>query len=315
MIRLLLTLLATVSIAQAQTLKPGDMVKPDAVAAAEFLQGTAPKEWEKDKVYILECWATWCGPCVAAIPHMNELHKKYGEKGLRVIGMNVWEEEKEKVVAFLKEKGDGMAYPVAFVNETAFAKEWLEAGGVEGIPHAFVVKNGKLLFSTHPASLKDETIEALLEGGEKEAKVLAARAEEAKAEEAMRKEAEEEMARLGDFPDQFAAILENQDFAGGRTLVEKTLKENDKLTKEDKQMLILTDAMLLMELKQFGEARKRVDEAVALAPESEHAANAPMARQLIDGEEKAAATQKAAPDADGNPAGEKSAEAPEAKEQ
>lgn len=296
MLRYLLPLLAATALAPAQTLKSGAEVKVDAIAAAEFLQGNAPKEWEKDKVYILECWATWCGPCVAAIPHMNELHKKYHGKGLRVFGMNVWEEEKAAVTAFLKEKGDGMAYPVAFVNQTAFAKDWLEAAGVEGIPHAFVVKNGKLLFHTHPADLKDETIEALLEGGEKEAKVLADMAEAAKAEEARRKAAEEDMARLGDFPDQFSTILENQDFAGGRTLVEKTLKENDKLTKEDKQMLLLTDSMLLMELNQFDEARKRVDEAVALVPDSNHAANAPMVRELIETREQAAAGGKADPE-------------------
>lgn len=42
-----------------------------------WLQGTPVKEWEKDKVYIFEFWATWCGPCLAAMPHMEQLHQAF----------------------------------------------------------------------------------------------------------------------------------------------------------------------------------------------------------------------------------------------
>lgn len=151
----------------AATLNPGDEVTLDAVAKAEFITGEAPDAWNEGEVYILECWATWCGPCIAAIPHVDELYDKYHEKGLHVLGMNVWEDGKEKVADFVNEKGDGMSYPVAYVGKGgAFEKEWLKPAGVTGIPRALVVKDGKLLFGIHPASLKESTIEALLKGGE-----------------------------------------------------------------------------------------------------------------------------------------------------
>ena len=154
-------------------LAPGDAVTPDSLAKAEVVQGELPKSWKEGDLYILECWATWCGPCVAAIPHVDELYDKYSSKGLHVIGMNVWEDGKDKVVQFVEKKGDGMSYPVAYVGKGGeFEETWLKAGGVRGIPHAFVVKNGKLLFSTHPASLKEEMIEGLLAGGDQETAVI-----------------------------------------------------------------------------------------------------------------------------------------------
>jgi hypothetical protein len=87
--------------------------------------------------------------------------------------MNVWEDGQEKVEKFVKDKGDGMSYPVAFTGKgSAFEKEWLVAAGVHGIPHAFVVKDGKILLTTHPAKLSEELIEALLAGGEAAQKVV-----------------------------------------------------------------------------------------------------------------------------------------------
>ncbi len=149
------------------TLKEGSEVKLEAVTAAKWVQGEAPKAFEPGKVYLFECWATWCGPCVAAIPHVNELHKKYFDKGLRVYGMNVWEDGEDKVVKFVKDKGEGMSYPVAYTGkDSAFETDWLKANGVRGIPHAFVVMDGKLVLTAHPSQLTESVIESLLAGGD-----------------------------------------------------------------------------------------------------------------------------------------------------
>lgn len=157
------------------TLLAGSSVSPEVLGKLTWLQGAAPAEWEPGKVYILECWAVWCGPCVAAIPHVNELHKTYGPKGLRVIGVNVWEDGQEKVAAFVKGRGEGMSYPVAYTGKGGlFETEWLKPAGVTGIPNAFVVKDGKLLFRTHPMQLTNEVIENLLAGGEAQTKAVAA---------------------------------------------------------------------------------------------------------------------------------------------
>ncbi|MBB5352276.1 thiol-disulfide isomerase/thioredoxin [Haloferula luteola] len=147
--------------------KMGDPVTIDAFGKSDWVQGEAPATWEPGKLYIIECWATWCGPCVAAIPHVDELYDKYYDQGLRVIGMNVWEDGKSKVVDFVKDKGEGMSYPVAYVGKGGtFEETWLKPAEVRGIPHAFVVQDGKVLFTCHPMQLSEEVIENLLKGGE-----------------------------------------------------------------------------------------------------------------------------------------------------
>lgn len=167
--KFLLPLFATaaLSIPTANAQKAGDAVTPEALGKLEWIQGEAPAAWEPGKLYVLECWATWCGPCLAAIPHVDALHDKYASEGLRVIGVDVWEDGKEKVADFVKKKGDGMSYPVAYTGKGgAFETSWLKPAGVKGIPHTFLVKDGKVLAGIHPMKLTEELVEALLKEGD-----------------------------------------------------------------------------------------------------------------------------------------------------
>lgn len=154
-------------------LEPGNAVSLDALARADFIKGEAPREWKTNQVYVLECWATWCAPCVAAIPHVDGLYDKFHDRGLNVIGVNVFEDGRDKVAKFVARKGEGMSYPVAYAGPGgAFEEEWLKPAAVKGIPHAFVVKNGRLLLMIHPASLTEKMVEAILAGGEAEAALV-----------------------------------------------------------------------------------------------------------------------------------------------
>lgn len=142
-------------------LKTGDSAPK--VLPKQWAQGDEVKDFEGDKVYIVEFWATWCGPCIAAIPHLNEIYKKNKDKGLVVIGQNLGEDEKT-ISAFIKKMGSKMTYRVT-VDDAAgtMAKKWLEAAGQNGIPCAFVVsKAGKIAYVGHPMSMEESMLEKLL---------------------------------------------------------------------------------------------------------------------------------------------------------
>jgi thiol-disulfide isomerase/thioredoxin len=143
----------------------------------KWLKGEPVATFDPDKVYLLECWATWCGPCLAAIPHLNELHRTFKDQGLVVIGVNVMGDPEEKAAAFVARKGDRMAYRVAYDGKTGnIARDWLRAAGVPGIPHAFLVRGGSIVWHGHPAELTAEDIRRVLQGGKLATKPAAKRA-------------------------------------------------------------------------------------------------------------------------------------------
>ena len=144
-------------------LKAGDTAPK--VQVGSWAQGEGIKTFESDKVYIVEFWATWCGPCIAAIPHLNDIYKKNKAKGLVVIGSNLGEDA-ATVSKFVKGMAGKMTYNVA-VDDPAdggwMAKHWLTAAEQNGIPCAFVVsKKGKIAYIGHPMELKESLLESLL---------------------------------------------------------------------------------------------------------------------------------------------------------
>jgi len=127
---------------------------------SKWVQGDPVNEFSKDNVYIVEFWATWCGPCRESIPHLNEVYKKYKDRGLVVIGQDVWEED----------DSDVMTYRVALDDKKGsekgkMADTWMEAAGQNGIPTAFVVtKTGEIAWIGHPMSLKEKLLDDVLAG-------------------------------------------------------------------------------------------------------------------------------------------------------
>jgi thiol-disulfide isomerase/thioredoxin len=136
-------------------LKPGDAAP--ALDVGTWVQGEPVKSFEKGKFYVVEFWATWCPPCRASIPHLTELSKE--QKDVTFIGVDVREEETEKVAPFVKEMGEKMTYRVALDNkarekEGAMEKTWLQAAGQDGIPCAFIIdKDSKIAWIGHPMEL------------------------------------------------------------------------------------------------------------------------------------------------------------------
>ena len=93
---------------KAKTLTIGD--KAPAIDIAHWIKGEKVKEFEADKVYVVEFWATWCGPCIASMPHLSELQEKYADYDVKFISVS--DEDLQTVVSFLfkENKKDGLIH-------------------------------------------------------------------------------------------------------------------------------------------------------------------------------------------------------------
>jgi thiol-disulfide isomerase/thioredoxin len=138
------------------------------VRAADFQK--ALKD-QKGKVVVVDCWATWCAPCVKKFPHLVEMHKKYAEKGLVCfsLSMDKYGDEdaykKEKVLKFLKDKG--AAFPNFIVAEPKKDEEALlkVLGDYSAIPYMVIFdRNGKKAWaSDEKPKLDNEQLEKFIE--------------------------------------------------------------------------------------------------------------------------------------------------------
>lgn len=73
----------------------------------------------RDKVVLLNVWATWCGPCRFEIPELEILHKKYAQRGFAVVGVSVDEGGPQAVREFIDEQK--VTYPIALDPEGKLA--------------------------------------------------------------------------------------------------------------------------------------------------------------------------------------------------
>ncbi len=118
---------------------------------AKFVKGK-PLSLAKGRgsdVYVVEFWATWCGPCRTSIPHLTEIQKKFKDKGVTIIGIS--DETEAEVNPFVKQMGDKMDYVVAIDKNRSTFGRYMTAFQQGGIPTAFIVdKAGKIVWFGHP---------------------------------------------------------------------------------------------------------------------------------------------------------------------
>lgn len=116
----------------------------------------------KGKVVILDFWATWCGPCKASFPKMQELVTKYQGKDVTFLFVNTFENKTEDVVLknvtdYITEKK--YSFNVVFDSKNEVATNYK----VQGIPtRVLIAKNGDIVFTDHSNNSLGELIEEQL---------------------------------------------------------------------------------------------------------------------------------------------------------
>lgn len=135
---------------------------------AKWISGQPIDNFQSDQVYVVEFWATWCGPCRTSMPHISELQQKHGDK-VHFIGIT--DETEEIVNEFLaQEQSPGktwkevVQYRLALDNAGAANRAYMQAAGEGGIPTAFIVgKDSHVEWIGHPMTI-DAPLEKVLDG-------------------------------------------------------------------------------------------------------------------------------------------------------
>lgn len=149
----------------------GELGDPAAeIQASKWLRGEKASiaQTRGKNVFVVEFWATWCGPCTASIPHLTAIQKKYQDKGLVVVGLTVPDprQNAQKIESFVTEKGDQMGYTVAIDDGGKTWQAYMGAFKLDKIPTAFVVdRQGNVVWYDNPAdpgSKLDEVIERVV---------------------------------------------------------------------------------------------------------------------------------------------------------
>lgn len=154
-------------------------------------------EFEADKVYVVEFWATWCGPCISSMPHIVQLQEEYADRGVQVV--SITRETPDVVETFLEKTVRGTedadepqtyrdltsAYCLTADPDGSTSADYMTAAKQRGIPCAFIVgKDAKIEWIGHPMSM-DEPLEQIVSNQWDRAAFAEEFAAEQKADEVM----------------------------------------------------------------------------------------------------------------------------------
>ncbi|MEO8301545.1 MAG: TlpA disulfide reductase family protein [Rhizomicrobium sp.] len=142
-------------------LKLGDM-------APQFVRGdlqgnSFDLKAQRGRIVLIDFWASWCPPCILAIPHLSQLQKKYGARGFQVVGVSMDDSANTTKETMQKIRFN---YPVV----PGDAKLGNLYGGVLGLPLQFLIgADGKILAirsgAFPPTALDNEIAAALKKTG------------------------------------------------------------------------------------------------------------------------------------------------------
>lgn len=113
----------------------------------------------RDKVILVDFWATWCGPCVAELPHLLETYAKYKDKGFEIVGISL-DDNVDTLNAFVEQ--NKMTWPQYFDGK-AWGNEIAQKYGISAIPATFLVgKDGKIVASSLRGNALEQAVEKAL---------------------------------------------------------------------------------------------------------------------------------------------------------
>jgi thiol-disulfide isomerase/thioredoxin len=136
-----LVLLALLGPGAARALETGEAA-PAFSAPRLGSQGTISLDEHLGKVIYLDFWASWCPPCLTAMPVLDELQREFGPRGFEVVAVNV-DRDPEQALRFLA------ARPVAYPSASDPAGELPRRFGIATMPTSFLIDRSGVVRQVH----------------------------------------------------------------------------------------------------------------------------------------------------------------------
>ena len=118
-----------------------------------------PVAIEDEGVVIVELWATWCGPCIDALPHLSALAEHYeGQVSVAAIS-----DERERVVSRFLDRRGPFSFSAGVDASGATTQRFMAIDKADGIPRTYIVQDGEVVWSGHPMEI-DPVIATVVAG-------------------------------------------------------------------------------------------------------------------------------------------------------
>lgn len=141
--------------------EPADSPPATGLVVRDLAGGAIPVERYRGEILVLNLWASWCGPCVREIPALATIDERYGDRGVRVVGLNTDDASPAEVARI----AEGLGIPYDVVVPGGPLRPPFATAGI--VPHTWIVDSEGRVRASHAGAATvgafDRAVRALLE--------------------------------------------------------------------------------------------------------------------------------------------------------
>jgi thiol-disulfide isomerase/thioredoxin len=92
----------------------------------------------KNKLVLLDFWASWCGPCRGEFPHLSKVYKEFHSHGFEIYAVSL-DDDRDEWLKAMREEGEGGGIPWINLDDPGIDSASAKAYGILGLPSNFLI--------------------------------------------------------------------------------------------------------------------------------------------------------------------------------